>query len=103
MMDEIPGGGCDVRWKHERRREDMKTGEKASHTLQIRHLTYKKTLKHNAKLQHSFPEFFISFKTQTLNCKKKKKKIKKSFTSLTSSSNTCKPVSYTESYLKSFT
>lgn len=38
-------GGCDVRWRQERKREDVKTGERASHTLQIRHLTYKKNFK----------------------------------------------------------
>lgn len=47
--DEAVEGGRDVMWRQERRREDTKIGERASHTLQIRHLTYKKTLKHDNK------------------------------------------------------
>lgn len=43
-------GGCDV-CRQRRKREDMKTGERASQTLQIRHLTpdIKNTLKHSNK------------------------------------------------------
>lgn len=48
-MSETVEEGCDVRSRHERKREDMTTGERASHTLQIRHLTYKTTLKHGDK------------------------------------------------------
>lgn len=55
-MDETVEGGhtiCDVRWRQERKRA---AGERASHTLRIRHLTYKQLQSITTRQQHSFLE-----------------------------------------------